>query len=38
MGPSPILSIIHTFTIGTMLNFNGGNNGHGLKNLKLHLY
>ena len=33
MGPSPILSIIHTVTIGTMLNFTGGNNGHGLKNV-----
>ena len=31
MGPSPVLSIIHIITIGTMLNFNGGNNGHGLK-------
>ena len=28
MGPSPILSIIYTVTIGTMLNFNGGNNEH----------
>ena len=35
MDPSPILSIIHTVTIGTNLNFNGGNNGHGLK--KLHV-
>ena len=26
MGPSPILSVIHTVTIGTMLNFNGSNN------------
>ena len=25
MGPSPILSITHVVTIGTMLNFNGGN-------------
>ena len=33
MGPSPILSIIQTITIGTVVNFNGGNNGHGLKNL-----
>ena len=33
MSPSPILSIIHTVTIGTMLNYNGGNNGHGLKNV-----
>ena len=31
MGPSPILSIIHTITIATGLNFNGGNNGHGLQ-------
>ena len=33
MGMSPILYAIHTITIGTMLNFNGDNNGHGLKNL-----
>ena len=33
MGPSPILSVIHTVTIGTMLNFKGTNNGHGLKNV-----
>ena len=32
-GQSPILSVILTITIGTMLNFNGGNNGHGLKNI-----
>ena len=31
MAPSTILSIIHTVTIGAMPNFNGGNNGHGLK-------
>ena len=31
MAPSTILSIIHTVAIGTMLNFNGGNNAHGLK-------
>ena len=30
MGPSCILPIIHTVTIGTVLNFNGGNNGHGI--------
>ena len=30
MGPSSILSVIHTITIGTMLNLNGGNNGRGL--------
>ena len=34
MGPSPILSIIPTVTIDTMLNFNGGNNRHGLKNVR----
>ena len=33
MDLSSILSIIHTITIGTMRNFNGGNNGHGLKNV-----
>ena len=33
MCPSAILSIIHTVTIGIMLNFNGGNNGHKLKNV-----
>ena len=26
----PILSIIHTVIIDTILNFNGGNKGHGL--------
>ena len=31
MGLSPILSVIHTVTIETMLNVNSGNNGHGLK-------
>ena len=31
MGLSPILSIIHTITTGTMLNFNCDNNRHGLK-------
>ena len=31
MGLLPILSVIHTTTIGTMLNFNGGYNGHGIK-------
>ena len=30
---SPILSIIHAVTIGTMPNFNGGNNGHGLQKM-----
>ena len=29
----PILSIIHTVTVGTMLNSNGGNNGHGFKDV-----
>ena len=29
MGLWPILFIIHTVTIGTMLNFNDSNNGHG---------
>ena len=33
MGPSPILSVVHTVTVGTMLNLNGGNNGHMLKNV-----
>ena len=30
MDPSSILSVIHTVTIGKMLNFNGGHNGHRL--------
>ena len=33
MCPSLNLSIIHINTIGTMLNFNGSNNGHVLKNV-----
>ena len=33
IGPSPILSVIHTITIGRMLNVKGGNYGHGLKNV-----
>ena len=33
MDPSPILSVIHIVSIGTMLNNNGGNNGKGLKNI-----
>ena len=33
MGQSPILSIIHSVTIGTLLSFNGGNNGHELENV-----
>ena len=32
-GPSLLQSVIHTVTIGTTLNFNGSNNGHGLKTL-----
>ena len=28
MGQSTILPVIHTITIGTMRNNNGGNNGH----------
>ena len=31
MSPSAILSVIHTVSFETMLNFNGGNNGHELK-------
>ena len=31
IGPSPILSVIHTLTIGTMVNFSGGNNGQAQK-------
>ena len=31
MGSAPILSDIHTVIIGTMLNFNGSNNGYMLK-------
>ena len=31
--PSPILSIIHTVTIGIMFNNNVDNNRHGLKNV-----
>ena len=34
MGSSPILSVIHTVTIGAILNFKGGNNGLGLKNIR----
>ena len=33
MDRSPILSIIHTVTIGTILNFNSGYKEHGLKNV-----
>ena len=35
MGPSSFLSIIAIVTNGTMLNFNCGNNGHGLKTLRV---
>ena len=35
MDDGPILSIIHTVTIDTMLNFNGGNNRYRLKNVTL---
>ena len=31
MGSSPILSVIHTVTIGIMLNNVVGSNGHGFK-------
>ena len=30
MDPSPISSIIHTITIGTVINNNRSNNGHGV--------
>ena len=33
MGDGSILSVILTVTIGTVLNFSGGNNGPGLKNV-----
>ena len=32
-GPPPILSIVHTVTIGTMLHFDCRSNWHGLKNV-----
>ena len=35
MGPSPILSVIHNITIGTMVSNDDGNNGYGLKTLGL---
>ena len=35
MGPKVILSIIHAVTIDTMPNNNGGNNGHGLKAIRV---
>ena len=28
MGPSSIMSVIHMFTIGTVLYFNSGNNAY----------
>ena len=31
--PSPILCIIHTVTIRTMLNFNGGDKGQRIKDI-----
>ena len=33
MGPSNILSVIHTITVGKILDFNGGKNRHGIKNV-----
>ena len=33
VGLLPILSVNHPITIGTMLNFNSGNNGHGLNDV-----
>ena len=35
MGPSSILSISDTVTIGPMVNFNGSSNAHELKTLRL---
>ena len=35
IGDGPIVSIIYTVTIGTMLNNNGCNNGHGLITLQV---
>ena len=35
MDLSSILSVIHTVTFGTMLNLNGGGNGHGIKMLRV---
>ena len=34
MNPSPILSIIHMVTIGTIPNLDSGDKGHGLKNVE----
>ena len=33
MGLSPILSVSHNVINDTTVNFNGGNNGHGFKNV-----
>ena len=35
MGPSPILSVIHTIIIGTVLNFISGSKEHGVKTLRV---
>ena len=35
MGLQPILLVIHTITIATMLNFNDGNKRHTLKMLRV---
>ena len=35
MSPLPILSVIHIVATGTMQDFNGGNEGHGLKTLRV---
>ena len=35
MGLQPILLVIHTITIATLLNFNYGNNEHRLKVLRV---
>ena len=38
--PAECISIIYTITIGAMLNLNdlnGGNNGHGLKTLRVNI-
>ena len=35
MDMSPILSVIHTIIIGTMPNFNDGDNGHWLETLRV---
>ena len=37
LGLWPILNVIHTTSIGTMLNFNGSNNGHGLEMLRVNI-